>query len=232
MNKLVSGVVGTQAQGTRWLESFKTDDGLFAVDGRQRIIHWSPTAQAILGYEPQEVLGRQCYEVIGGLDGGNFRFCRRGCPIMANALRGRTTPNYDVRALTRDGKPMWLNVTILIPERQVPRAAFVVHLFRDVTERRRLEQAAQRAVAELRELITGAQPEPETGVPATPVPSLTPREIEVLKLLALGVGTKRIASTLGVSPITARNHITNLVAKLGVENRLQAVVYASQNGLI
>ncbi|MBI3952988.1 MAG: PAS domain-containing protein [Chloroflexi bacterium] len=219
-------------QKARWIEAFRTEDGVFAVDARQRIIHWGASAQAILGHAPEDVLGRPCYEVMRGVDAGNFRFCRRSCPIMANALRGRPTPNYDVCTHTQSGVPVWVNMTILVPEGPAPKASYVVHLFRDVTERQRLQQAAQRAIADLREFITETPAEERASLPATPVPALTQREFQVLRLLACGVGTQRIAATLEVSPITARNHITNLVAKLGVENRLQAVVYASQHHLI
>ena len=51
-------------------------------------------------------------------------------------------------------------------------------------------------------------------------------------LLASGVATEEIASTLGVSRSTARNHIESILAKLGVHSRLQAVVYASRRGLL
>ena len=54
----------------------------------------------------------------------------------------------------------------------------------------------------------------------------------MLRLLAAGVSTQQIAETLDVRPVTARNHISRLLTKLGVENRLQAVVYASRHRLI
>lgn len=219
-------------QAEKWSEMFRTDDGVFAVDSSQRIIHWGASAQAIMGYAVEEVMGRPCYEVVGGVDGGNFRFCRRNCPVMVNALRGRPTVNYDVSTHTKSGEQMWVNITILVPDGAGRRNAHVVHLFRDVTERRRLERAARRVVADLRDVLEERSPAQRTPTLDVPAPCLTQRESQVLKLLACGVTTRKIASTLGVSPITARNHITNLLTKLGVENRLQAVVYASQNHLL
>jgi two-component system, NarL family, response regulator DevR len=62
--------------------------------------------------------------------------------------------------------------------------------------------------------------------------SLTPREIEVLKLLAAGADAATIASRLHVSPLTVRTHIRALLAKLNVHSQLQAVAKAQGLGLI
>ena len=59
---------------------------------------------------------------------------------------------------------------------------------------------------------------------------LTPRESDVLQLLARGRSNKQIAATLGVSEKTVRNHITHIYAKLEVENRAQAIVLARNAG--
>ena len=65
-----------------------------------------------------------------------------------------------------------------------------------------------------------------------PQPALTPREMEVLRLLASGANVREIAEHLVVSQVTVRNHIENFMAKLGVHSRLEAVVYAAHQGLI
>lgn len=70
---------------------------------------------------------------------------------------------------------------------------------------------------------------------APPVPSvfpgLTPREHEVLEMIARGRGNSDIASTLGLSAKTVRNHVSNLFAKLQVADRAQAIVRARSAGL-
>ena len=53
---------------------------------------------------------------------------------------------------------------------------------------------------------------------------LTPREQEVLGLLALGLATREIAGRLGISPITVRCHVQSLMRKMGVHHRLGAVL--------
>lgn len=61
---------------------------------------------------------------------------------------------------------------------------------------------------------------------------LTPRELEVLRLLADGVGTQAMAERLAVSPNTIRNHVRSLLGKLGAGTRLEAVTLARRMDLI
>ncbi len=61
---------------------------------------------------------------------------------------------------------------------------------------------------------------------------LTPRQLEILHLLANGSSTAEMASQLHLSPTTVRNHVANILAALGVHTRLQAVVAASRAGLL
>lgn len=59
---------------------------------------------------------------------------------------------------------------------------------------------------------------------------LTWREMEVLRLMTLGLSNKKIASDLGISSETAKEHVQNIIRKLGVENRTQAAVLAVRKG--
>jgi DNA-binding NarL/FixJ family response regulator len=61
---------------------------------------------------------------------------------------------------------------------------------------------------------------------------LTPREIEVLRALATGATYPAIATSLGISPKTLRNHISNLYQKLRIYDRAQAVIVAVHAGLV
>jgi DNA-binding NarL/FixJ family response regulator len=61
---------------------------------------------------------------------------------------------------------------------------------------------------------------------------LTPREQETLRLLAQGASNKGIARELGVEERTAKAHVSNLMAKLGVKSRTQAALYAMREGLV
>jgi DNA-binding NarL/FixJ family response regulator len=68
----------------------------------------------------------------------------------------------------------------------------------------------------------------DAGAPAP----LSSRELEVLRLLADGADNAAIAQTLGISPRTAKNHVSSILAKLGVPNRVQAAVYAIRHRMI
>ena len=61
---------------------------------------------------------------------------------------------------------------------------------------------------------------------------LTEREVEVLRLVAEGMDNHEIAQVLFISPQTAKNHVSNILAKLQLENRIQAAVHAVRRGLV
>jgi DNA-binding NarL/FixJ family response regulator len=68
--------------------------------------------------------------------------------------------------------------------------------------------------------------------PATNITSqLTDREVEVLRLIAKGFSNKDISDRLFLSEGTIRNHVSSILAKLGVSDRTQAAVIAIQHGL-
>jgi DNA-binding NarL/FixJ family response regulator len=61
---------------------------------------------------------------------------------------------------------------------------------------------------------------------------LSDRELEVLKLIANGKDNAQIAKELFISPKTVKNHISNILMKLQIENRIQAAVYAVRSGIV
>jgi two-component system response regulator DegU len=61
---------------------------------------------------------------------------------------------------------------------------------------------------------------------------LSPREMEILKLITRGLSNKEIAYTLGISHQTVKNHMTSILRKLDVEDRTQAAVFALRRGWV
>lgn len=95
--------------------------------------------------------------------------------------------------------------------------------------RRVLAPEQQReAVHELGRLVRTARPGPEAEGNA----SLTPRELQVLRLLADGWTIRQTASRTGISPRTVESHVTKLYRKLGVHTRMQAIGRAASLGYI
>jgi len=77
----------------------------------------------------------------------------------------------------------------------------------------------------------GAEPLGSTGLPVEPAAALerlTPRERKVLQLIGAGLPNRAIATELGVSEKTVKNHVTHLLSKLGVQRRTQAAVLAAR----
>jgi DNA-binding NarL/FixJ family response regulator len=64
------------------------------------------------------------------------------------------------------------------------------------------------------------------SAPDVEAPELSEREREVLALVAQGLTNKQIAAVLVISPITARNHVSSILTKIGLENRTQAAAWA------
>jgi DNA-binding NarL/FixJ family response regulator len=69
-----------------------------------------------------------------------------------------------------------------------------------------------------------------TTAPSTVFPQLTERERHVLELVAQGRANPAIAARLGLSHKTVRNHVSNILAKLQVADRAQAIVHARDAG--
>jgi DNA-binding NarL/FixJ family response regulator len=61
---------------------------------------------------------------------------------------------------------------------------------------------------------------------------LSERELDVLKLIAIGKDNAEIAKELFISPKTVKNHISNILMKLQIDNRIQAAVYAVRSGIV
>ncbi len=94
-----------------------------------------------------------------------------------------------------------------------------------------VEAAAQGIVALEPELASALLAVRER-TPATPSADLTPRELEVLRLLAEGLSNKAIAHRLDISEHTVKFHVNSILGKLGAQSRTEAVMRATRLGLV
>jgi PAS domain S-box-containing protein len=198
----------------------RAGDGAFVIGGDGRIMLWNRSAERVLGYAAHDVLGRPSCEVFAGYDDDGNRLCYQGCHVMALVRMDEAIQSFDMRTRTKAGRPVWINVSVLCTtsERGVP---LTIHLFRDVT-----------ATKELLALVHDRLSPRPTASPGGPEPAaLSRRELEVLRLMTEGLNTKATAERLHVSRATVRNHVQNILGKLGVHSRLEAVAFAARHRL-
>lgn len=141
---------------------------------------------------------------------------------MTMVRDGEPVQHFEMATHTKAGGAIWIDVSILVvPGNRGP--AMRVHFFRDVTGIRELERLLRERQVGCRPLWPGDE---------TALAPLTRRELEVLRRMAQGANTKTMAASLHISPATVRNHVQNILEKLGVHSRLQAVAYATRQGLV
>ena len=93
-------------------------------------------------------------------------------------------------------------------------------------------EAVREAIALAQRLAAGVPPPAAATPAAAALPDgLSPRELEVLRLIAVGKNTKQIAAELVISTGTADRHVANLYRKIAVHSRAEAAVYAFRCGM-
>ena len=195
-----------------------SDDAMFVIDDRHRIVFWNKAVQHLLGYTHDEVAGRSCAAVLAGSDDFGNRYCSEACPVQMIARRGDAVRQFRLSFRTRETGFVPLEVTVLKFVLRVSRRLLLAHVLRP----------AGAAMVE--------QPTPPMRSNGehtdARVRELTSREIEVLGGLAAGQTSATIAASLGISPLTTRNHIQHIFTKLEVHSRSEAVAFAYRMRLV
>ena len=200
----------------------RAGDGAFVIDANGRITAWNRAATRMLGFTARDVVGRPCCEVFEGHDEAGNRLCYPGCHIQTLVRMQEPVSSFDMRARTKAGCAVWLNVSILTLPGNGSGGPLTLHLFRDVT-------AAKELLTLVHERLSGPNHHDDG---ANGAGALTRRELEVLRLLASGANTKAAAERLHVSTATIRNHVQNIFGKLDVHSRLEAVAHAMRHRLL
>jgi DNA-binding CsgD family transcriptional regulator len=178
------------------------------VDAKDRVVSWSPAAEALFGHASAAALGRRLQDLLDGRDVFGNRVCHDACWLRDAVGAGEAVRRYELDTRHAEGKRLRVIVDV--------QPAAQGWTYRFLPDRR-----ADRLPA---------------PVPAAPEPAatfvLTQRERDVLRLLAAGRDTAEMAVRMGISATTVRNHIQHLLEKLGAHTRLQAVSVARHHGLL
>ncbi len=199
----------------------------FATDSRDRIVFWNQGMAELLGRRADDVLGRRCYETLAGRDVFGNRFCYANCPVVATLREGDTVCAFELKVAAGGADPRPVMVTILKVPGARPDLFTLVHILVPIAEEGRLIR-----------LLTGLGARQEAGSPrgvdagVAGKPLLTRRETEILHHVAAGLQNKEIAQKLNLSLATVRNHVHNILAKLGVHSKLEAVSLSFRNGWV
>lgn len=208
-----------------------TADAAFATDEDDRIVIWNHGAEQLLGYEAARVLGRTCHDIICGKDVFGNRFCDEHCSLTQMIRRHEALHHFEMDVRKSSGETLRAMFSVVVVPGPRPTQFTVIHILRPVERSSEVDGL-------IRKILTGSQdrfssPSSADSSDAPPTrPTLTGREIEILRLMADGQSTQRIADSLFISTITVRNHIQHILQKLKVHSKLEAVSIALRERLI
>ena len=135
--------------------------------------------------------------------------------------------------LCASGERTTVSLTPMVVSAAQADAPLLVHLFDDSAENEASNLIAERVRGALSQGEADVVSDHPVATPASPdAGSLTPRELEVLSLVALGRTTADIAGELGISEHTVRNHVRHFRAKLNAPTKLEAVLAALRQGIL
>jgi DNA-binding CsgD family transcriptional regulator len=176
-----------------------------------------------------QTMGQPCYRVLADRDAP----CpAEECPVIPVFAIGRAHA-VERYAVLPDGKEVWREARAYPVFDGRGRVAFAARISFDITHRKKIESLRQRDLENMErslEELAGLQTE---HLPFQPQgPSLSPRELEVLRLMSQGLAKRQIAEVLGISLNTVKRHVSNIFNKLSVNDRAQAAVWAARNNLV
>jgi len=207
-----------------------TADAAFTIDACGVISAWNKAAEELFGLGSTEAIGRLCHDVVKGTDESGV-VCSQYCTIKQAVEANSPVRNFDLQVQTKTGTD-WSNISILIVTEPGSGVQHAVHILRPL-KRKRLQQLVRNFVVSEIELEREIEKPPNSSARAGLTnPTLSPREIEILQMLASGVKTNAVAEQLCISRSTVRNHVRNILTKLDVHTRLEAVRHAERAGLI
>ena len=183
---------------------------LFAFDEEQTIVAWNQGAEELTGISSADAVGQPCWVVLAGHHDSGALMCHKQCSRARLAREGWPVQTEAMNIHGPD-EPRRIAVDTVSVNNGNGSSLFL-HLMRD----------APVAVA------ADEQPLHDLGRP----PRLTPRQLEVLRLLGEGSPARTISSKLGLAEATVRNHIRAVLLELSAHSQLEAVFRARSHDLL
>ncbi|HEX9799190.1 MAG TPA: LuxR C-terminal-related transcriptional regulator [Thermoanaerobaculia bacterium] len=206
-----------------------TADAAVGTDEEGRVVIWNRAAEKLLGYGAAEVLGKPCHEVLCGRDTCGNRYCDENCALEHMVLRHEAVRHFRLAMRKSSGQFVDVSVSVVVVPGPRPSQFTILHLLQPLAPGDGIDYPAER-------IATGAVPLPSVSLASNLLSDrgqlLTTRETEILRLLADGCGTQEIADRLFISVATVRNHVQNILRKLDVHSKLEAVSLALRSRLI
>ena len=205
-----------------------SDTPALVSDMAGHVLLWNGGAEKLLGRPAHQALGRLCHDLLGGRDVYGNLFCHESCAVRAMCQKGEAIQPFEL-VLDSPRPATAVQVSIL----KVPSGALdedvIVHFLQPLDRDGRLARELERLGIAARGPSAGTAKAPRGDEHAAP---LSPREKEVLGRMAEGLGNKEIAQKLDISLATTRNHVHNLLEKLGVHSKLEAISLAYRAGWV
>jgi PAS domain S-box-containing protein len=201
----------------------RTGDAVYVVSPDYTIVHWDSRMESLTGVLAEEAIGKPCYEAVMGENEGGEPFCAHGCAVMHLAQEGRPVSSYEMKINTRSGRKRWVSASNLTIETE--EGPYLVHLLHDT-------QGTHDVLEMARGLIQLSSKEEAPAPRRRNLPALTPRQLEVLKLLSEGKSVKEIGGDLYLSQATVRNHVRALFQALDAHSQLDALAKARELGIL
>jgi DNA-binding CsgD family transcriptional regulator len=182
----------------------RSHDALYVCDDSMTVVEWNDAAAALTGIPTAEAVGQKCWRVLRGRSEAGEIVCHPGCSTGRHARSAQPTGCGCLLVATPAGrKPLHIS-TIIVRDAGRLRVIHPMHNGVEI----------------------------EDCLPVAEQPPLTPRQREVLEMLAHGMRARAIAAELQLAEATVRNHIRAIRRELGTHSQLEAVAAARRAGLL